>query len=253
MIVTSVAGRLLEGVLPPEIALEELFADPRVELFPEEAELVAAADVKRQKEFATVRFCARRALERLGFEPGPIVPAADGPSWAGRAPRWPDGVVGSMTHCEGYRAAAVARGGATASIGVDAEPNMPLPANIVDAVMLPEEQDTVARLSVLHPEVAWDRLMFSAKESVFKAWYPLTRRWLDFLECVINPDPDLGTLTGTLRVPGPVVAGVRRDRFDGVWRTSTGPGNGLLATAVVVAARSAAGAEGMPMGWESGR
>ncbi|MET9507978.1 4'-phosphopantetheinyl transferase superfamily protein [Streptomyces flavidovirens] len=244
MTVTSVAGRLLEGVLPPEIALEELFADPYVELFPEEAELVAASDAKRQREFATARLCARKALVRLGIEPGPIVPAADGPPWARRAPRWPDGVVGSMTHCEGYRAAAVARAEAVASVGVDAEPNAPLPANIADTVMLPEEQDTVSRLSVHHPEVAWDRLMFSAKESVFKAWYPLTRRWLDFPECVITPDPGLGTFTGTLRVPGPVVAGVRIDRFAGLWRTSAGPGKGHLATAVVVPTRPVDGAPG---------
>ncbi|MFE6229386.1 4'-phosphopantetheinyl transferase superfamily protein [Microtetraspora glauca] len=234
MTAAPATGRLLAGALPPEVVLEELFGDPDAELYPEEAALVAGAGPARRREFAAVRLCARRALARIGCAPGPVLPAADGPPWARRAPRWPDGVVGSMTHCEGYRAAAVARRGAVASVGVDAEPNLPLPAGVGGAALLPEERDTVARLSAAHPGIAWDRLVFSAKESVFKTWYPLTRRWLDFPECVILPDPRNGTFTGTLRVPGPVVAGVRVDRFHGRWRISPEPGNRLLATGVVV-------------------
>ncbi|MGW0791220.1 4'-phosphopantetheinyl transferase family protein [Streptomyces sp. NPDC002911] len=221
-----------------DVLISELFTDPPdVALFPQEAEVVAGAVESRQREFATVRRCARTALARLGVAPGPILPAREGPAWASRAPKWPDGVVGSMTHCDGYRAAAVARRSAIASVGVDAEPNAPLPDGVEDLVVLPEERGILERLVAAEPAIAWDRLLFSAKESVFKAWYPLTGRWLDFSDCVIEPDPDRGTFTGTLKVPGPVVSGKQIDRFEGWWHSSAGEGTGLLATAVVVRGR----------------
>ncbi|WP_420708544.1 4'-phosphopantetheinyl transferase family protein, partial [Streptomyces sp. ERV7] len=225
---------MLAGLLPAGVAVAELFADPpSVELFPQEAALVAKAVDKRKREFATVRLCARTALAQLGHPPGPILPLGEGPAWAQRAPRWPDGVVGSMTHCDGYRAAAVAPTSAIASVGVDAEPNAPLPDGVRTMVTRPEEGLTLDRLAVSHPAVAWDRLLFSAKESVFKAWFPLTGRWLDFGDCVITPDPERGTFTGALRVPGPVVDGVRHDVFSGRWRTVEGEDGELVATVVV--------------------
>jgi 4'-phosphopantetheinyl transferase EntD len=88
--------------------------------------------------------------------------------------------------------------------------------------------------------VAWDRLLFSAKESVFKAWFPLTGRWLDFSECIIAVDPDLTTFTATLTVPGPVVAGHRLDRFTGRWRSRDADGERHVATAVTITAPTAA-------------
>lgn len=232
-----VSGGLLAGLLPADVVVVELFADPpSVDLFPQEAEIVAQAVDKRRREFATVRLCARTALARLGHAPGPILPMDEGPAWARRAPRWPDGIVGSMTHCDGYRAAAVARSSQAASVGVDAEPNAPVPDGVREMVTLPEERATLDRLALSHPDVAWDRMLFSAKESVFKAWFPLTGRWLDFTECVVTPDPEHGTFTGELKVPGPVVGGVRLNGFTGQWRTvAGGDGSGLVATAVVVA------------------
>ncbi|MFF4689931.1 hypothetical protein [Streptomyces sp. NPDC001307] len=59
--------------------------------------------------------------------PRPLAPGASGPEWARRAPRWPEGIVGSMTHCAGYHAAAVARGRSVAALGVDGEPHGPSP------------------------------------------------------------------------------------------------------------------------------
>jgi 4'-phosphopantetheinyl transferase EntD len=77
-------------------------------------------------------------------------------------------------------------------------------------------------------------VVFSAKESVFKAWFPLPGRRLDFSECLITPDPERGTFTGVLRVPGPVVDGVRINRFTGRWRVLDGEGHGRVGTGVVV-------------------
>jgi 4'-phosphopantetheinyl transferase EntD len=165
-----------------------------------------------------------------------VPPAREAPeAWARRAPVWPDGITGSMTHCRGYRAAAVARRDVVASLGVDAEPHGPLPGRVLDRVTLTQERDMLLERAAERDDVAWDRVLFSAKESVFKAWFPLTRRWLGFEECRVDLRAD-GTLRATLLVPGPMVGGVRVDGFDGRWRALARH----VATVVAVPAEPAA-------------
>ncbi|MBB4980344.1 MULTISPECIES: 4'-phosphopantetheinyl transferase family protein [Streptomyces] len=206
-------------------------AEP-VTLFPEEAAAVARSVVGRQREFATVRLCARLALRRLGLPETPLTPGPRG------EPRWPDGVAGSMTHCAGYRAAALARTSDVLSLGIDAEPAAPLPEGVLAGVSLPGERRHLDALTARTPGVPWDRLLFSAKESVFKTWYPLTRRELGFEEAAVDfepaPDPhghDTGTFTARLLVPGPVTGRVRRNHFTGRWLVR----EGVVLTAIVLA------------------
>ncbi|CAM5459576.1 4'-phosphopantetheinyl transferase family protein [Streptomyces abikoensis] len=229
---------MIEGILPAEAVAEEGFGSPAASagafLHPEEAAVVARAVPKRKEEFAAVRACARTALGRLGFPPVPLLPNRRG------APQWPAGVVGSMTHCDGYRAAVVARSGALASVGIDAEPNGPLPDGVLDVVSLPGERAWVRSLTALRPGVHWGRLLFSAKESVFKTWYPLTGQELDFEEAELEADPDAGTFSARLLVPGPVVGGVRLDGFTGRWAV----GSGFLLTAIALPAPAPAPATG---------
>lgn len=219
---------MIRELLPRRAEVVETFGDaPLSSLFPEEAAVVAASVDVRRREFATARACARAALGLLGVAPAPLLPGPRG------APRWPDGIVGSMTHCTGYRAAAVARSSDLVSVGVDAERNEPLPNDGVrDLVTLPAERERLALLAAEGPEVCWDRLVFSAKESVYKTWYPLTHTFLDFLECEITVRPDTGTFGARLLVPGPVVAGTRLPGFEGTWRAT----GGLLLTAVALTA-----------------
>ena len=92
-------------------------------------------------------------------------------------PCWPDGVVGSLTHCTGYRGAVVGRSAAVRSVGIDAEPHDVLPDGVLDAISLAAERREMAqRAGRLH----WDRILFCAKEATYKAWFPLTKRWLGF-------------------------------------------------------------------------
>ncbi|MEH1127738.1 4'-phosphopantetheinyl transferase family protein [Micromonospora sp. CPCC 206061] len=216
---------MLEEILPPVVVAEEAFADPPgVPLFPEEAAAVANAVAKRRDEFTTARYCARAALRRLGVAPAPILPGERG------APGWPAGIVGSMTHCLGYRAAALARRRDVVTIGIDAEPNEPLPHGVLDAVSIEAERALLARLALDAPRVHWDRLLFSAKESVYKAWYPLTGRWLDFAEADVVIDPAVAGFTARLLVPGPVVAGREHREFVGRYLVR----GGLVVTAIAV-------------------
>ncbi|QLQ35721.1 4'-phosphopantetheinyl transferase family protein [Micromonospora robiginosa] len=219
---------MIERILPPAVVVEECFTDPAgLALHPAEEHVVANSVPKRRREFTTVRHCARRALARLGLPPAPILPGVRG------APGWPAGVVGSMTHCDGYRGAALARAGTLGSVGVDAEPHAPLPDGVLDAVALPAERTRTAALRATHPGICWDRLLFSAKEAVYKAWFPLTGRWLDFAEADIVVDP-AGTFTARLLVPGPRLDGVELTAFDGRFLVE----RGLVLTAVTVPAAS---------------
>jgi 4'-phosphopantetheinyl transferase EntD len=218
---------VIELILPPEVAVAESVGDPvEAELFGEEEAALGRSVAKRRLEFGSVRLCARAALARIGVPPAPLLPGERG------APGWPDGVVGSMTHCAGYRAAAVARDHAVLTVGIDAEPHAPLPPGVLDAVSVPAERARLRAAALDRPDVCWDRLLFSAKEAVYKAWFPLTRRWLDFDEADIALDAAAGTFTARLLVPGPRVAGRDLTGFAGRWLVE----DGLLVTATAVPA-----------------
>lgn len=175
---------MIEEIVPPGVVAVESFADrPDVPLYPQEAAHIATAAPTRRREFATGRWCARAALARLGTPPGPI------PAGASGAPQWPADVVGSITHCDGYRAAAVARAAQVLSLGIDAEPNGPLPAGVLAIVARPEEAARLPELDGGHPGTCWDRLLFCAKECLYKAWHPVTGRWLGFKDASVTFHP----------------------------------------------------------------
>ncbi|GAA2239723.1 4'-phosphopantetheinyl transferase family protein [Streptomyces indiaensis] len=216
---------MIEELLPQTVVTVEAYGNAEADtpLYPEEEALLTRAVAKRRREFAVVRSCARRAMEKLGVPPQPILPGERG------APGWPAGLAGSMTHCDGYCAAALVRATDLASLGIDAEVHGPLPEGVLPSVSLPAEADRLRRLAAGHPDIHWDRLLFSAKESVYKAWFPLTGKWLDFMEADIELTPD-GTFRADLLVPGPRVGTRRLDHFDGRWTA----GRGLIATAIAV-------------------
>jgi len=199
--------------------------DPDAVLAPEEERAVAKAVATRRAEFTTGRVCARDALTRLGAS-APAVPVGEQ-----RAPVWPDGVVGAITHCAGFRAAAVAWRDQVRAVGLDAEPHTALPDGVLEAVSDAGERALLERLARERPGVRWDKILFSAKESVYKAWFPLTGRWLGFEEAELAPAPD-GTFRAALRVPGPVVDGAEITAFGGRWAVR----DGLVITAVTLAA-----------------
>jgi enterobactin synthetase component D / holo-[acyl-carrier protein] synthase len=216
---------MLEELVPPEVVVVESFGDiPDVVLFPEEEAALGRAVEKRRREFATVRSCARQAMARLGLPPAPIVPGERG------APGWAAGLVGSMTHCDGYRASALSRAADVVAVGVDAEVSGPLPRGVLDLISLPSEHEMLSSLASA-PGTSWDRLLFSAKEAVYKAWFPITGRWLSFEDAIVAIAPADGTFTARLLVPGPVVNGRPLREFSGRWIAR----DGLILTAIVIA------------------
>jgi 4'-phosphopantetheinyl transferase EntD len=217
---------VIDKILPSTVLAEEVFGDiTDVTLFPAEEALIAKAVGKRRREFTTARACARAALARLGMPPAPIL---TGP---GGAPQWPSGIVGSITHCAGYRCCAVARAREVMTIGIDAEPHDILPDGVLGSIALEREKLMIADLATELPGVCWDRMLFCAKESVYKAWFPLAHRWLGFEDADIKIDPDSHTFTARFLVPGPEVNGAEITGFSGRWLVS----DGLIVAAIAVA------------------
>lgn len=133
-------------------------------LFPEERAAVARAVPSRQAEFAGGRQAARHAMAALGLPPCAVPIGAD------RAPRWPEGVVGSITHDGGLCLAIVGRSEAWQAIGIDLERDAELSPEIAAEIATETELSALAPLSRGRAAAR----VFSAKEAAYKAQYPLT-------------------------------------------------------------------------------
>jgi 4'-phosphopantetheinyl transferase EntD len=179
-------------------------------LAPEEAAAVARAVASRQREFAVGRWCARRALSAMGVPPAAI------PVGPHRAPVWPDGVTGSISHDEHWCIAGVARQDRWSGLGVDTE--------LVDRVRL----DMAPQLCTPGERARWfddvpcadpvERLarVFSIKEAAFKVLFPIFAQWIDFhhAEVVQLPEGAAGSFRVRLLVqmgscPDMVLSGVQ--------------------------------------------
>jgi 4'-phosphopantetheinyl transferase EntD len=221
---------LISSVLPDDpvnLAYAELYSDPPgLTPLPEEEPLIAKSVTKRRNEFITARHCARLALQKLGQQPAPILKGDKG------EPCWPDGIVGSLTHTQGFRGAVVGRQSGARSVGIDAEPHDVLPDGVLDAVTIAEERHEIAALPVgLH----WDRILFCAKEATYKAWFPLTRRWLGFEDAHVvfdidPPDGTTGEFVSKILVDGAALSGPPLTALRGRWSVD----RGLVLTAIVL-------------------
>lgn len=167
-------------------------ADPRAQatgLWPEEAAHVARAVPKRQREFAAGRRAARKALADLGQGSCPLMARPD------RAPAWPAGFIGSISHCDDLCIALCAKADSFQSIGCDVEEIAPMSDAVAEAVTTPDERGWLAQQAVFGP-----LHLFSAKEAVYKALFPLTKTMIDFSDLEIRPAP-AGQLSASLVQP----------------------------------------------------
>lgn len=181
----------MRDILPMTVAVAVAGSEDWTgELLPaEQACLGERAARARRRDFAAGRICARRAMKDLGLPTAAVPVAAD------RAPIWPAGVVGSITHTGGYCAAATAHTTDIRSVGMDAEQHREINAGVRRLVLLPEEEADCARLPA---GVHWPVVLFSAKETVYKVWHPVVRSWLGFHDARLALDPDAGTFTARI-------------------------------------------------------
>lgn len=173
------------------------------QLHPEERIVVSRSVSKRKGEFGDARWCAHEALRELGVDSvNAILKGEKG------MPLWPEGYTGSLTHTEGLRVAVAAPTDALRSVGIDAEPAQPLPEGVLDQIARSPERHWVDMQKAAGNDWA-DRLLFCAKEATYKAWFPMTLRWLGFEDAEIDIRPD-GTFTAYILVrptPLPFIEG----------------------------------------------
>lgn len=218
-------------LLPREVFSVEStasFASPAA-LYACERELVEKAVAKRQEEFATGRDCARRAMRRLGLTPRPILREESG------APRWPQGVTGSISHTRGLVAAAVASSGETRGVGIDVQCTRdPFPMGTLERIFVEAELDWVRGFPESERPVQAYAL-FSAKESLYKCVHAATGVALGFLTqsfrlCLSRgvfsvsfhaptPHPELSVMTGRVGRDGDHV-------FSSIWWPTRRPRRG---------------------------
>lgn len=149
-------------------------------------ENVPGAVPRRLAEFAAGREAARLALADIGAAPMPIPMRRD------RAPDWPVGLAGSITHADGLALAAVLR--APATIGIDLEPDADLPPDTFDLILTPAERGMF--------DLRAARAVFSAKETFFKAQYPRTGAMIGFDAVTVALSDDRFTVTLSIDLPG---------------------------------------------------
>jgi 4'-phosphopantetheinyl transferase EntD len=169
--------------------------DADASLTPEELHHIRNAVAGRRAEFGTARVLVRRALAELGLPAASVVPGKD------RAPVWPAGVTGSITHSRGYCAVVVAKSPPVRAIGLDVETRRPLEARVVEKILTPGERAWLAgRAEESRNELAL--LVFSAKEAYYKCQYTLTTRFLGFQDVEIDADLDAQRFEARALVPG---------------------------------------------------
>jgi 4'-phosphopantetheinyl transferase EntD len=173
----SLAG-CLTRLLPRGVAVAEICDSRRVDVPRDHAAPPCAPSERRERDFARGRACARRALEDLG------VRATSIPRGPRGEPQWPAGIVGTITHTDDYVAAVAAPRSLLRGIGIDAERQEGMTDDVLDVIATPGERDWIRAAG---PAMPWALLLFSAKESVFKACFGVVG-WIDFQEARVHLD-----------------------------------------------------------------
>ncbi|MEO1564083.1 MAG: 4'-phosphopantetheinyl transferase superfamily protein [Pseudomonadota bacterium] len=172
----------LSAICPSEVASAALPIEGSYTLFDSEIAIVQNAVAKRKAEFAAGRAAARAALAKIGLTAQPILKAAD------RSPVWPNGIAGSITHTPRCAASVACQTSQFASVGLDAETSDPLKPDLRRKVLTQSEMAAATAADAL--TVPNCKLTFVAKEALFKAVHPITKRYFGFhdAEVFLNPD-----------------------------------------------------------------
>ena len=190
--ITSINGDRLQQVaaaaeeidLHPDICalLAPLCELPASSEYDDEAEAVTRAVDKRRREFFAGRNLARAALDRLGIAATAIASNED------RSPRWPDGVKGSISHTDDHVMVAVTDSANLLGIGIDVENANAVGSDLRAQIRADEREGSLD-----------DTVLFSAKESVFKAVYPVCGEFLEFVDVTVLPGASAKAFTATGR------------------------------------------------------
>ncbi|MDN5863899.1 MAG: 4'-phosphopantetheinyl transferase superfamily protein, partial [Gammaproteobacteria bacterium] len=211
---TAVAREIdtgLSSLFPKNVVTE--VAAPwmwRAELVPEEEIIIRNAVDKRRREFTAGRTCARSILRQLGFDADVTI----GKDKHG-APIWPEGIVGSISHADQVCVVSLCRRmPGLESLGVDVEKDTGLNRDVVDLVCDAHEKEA-CRSARTADSYDLAKVVFSAKESVYKCLYPVMGIVMDFKDVHIQLDVPAGKFVGTVNasLDGEAAGGTCRGMF----------------------------------------
>ena len=183
-------ARVIAGLFPHGVGTAAVTIGAALQPLRDELRAVENAVPHRRLEFAAGRAAARAAMRAAGLAEAAIPMDDD------RAPIWPSGMVGSITHAEDVALAAVASLDVVAGLGLDAEPDAPLPDDVLSEICDGEECAWIAGQA---QPLRWARLIFVAKEAAFKCQYPASKTIFGFDGMRIGIDVERGALTAAFR------------------------------------------------------
>ena len=144
-----------------------------------ERALVVGAVPKREREFATGRLLARRLLAELGHVDFSLLRDAE------RLPLWPANVIGSISHTQNLCIVAAASAHTRMGLGVDVEPDEPVKPGVERMVCRPREREWLESADA-DESGRRCRAIFSAKEAVYKAFFPRLREFWGFQDVEVE-------------------------------------------------------------------
>ena len=174
----------IDALALPGVAIGHRLISPGDEdaLTPEELRGISGSVVERRRASGAARIVARQLLRELGYPESPLPRAATG------APIWPAGVTGSLAHDRRVAVAAVATSRDIGALGIDIVPAESLPIDLLDIIATPDERPGIG------DDLICGRLLFAAKEAVYKAVYPLDRIFLEHHDVQIDFSKRRGTV-----------------------------------------------------------
>ena len=136
---------------------------------------------KRKKEYLKSRELAHSLFSEIGISDFILLNDDK------RAPIWPSGIVGSISHSSGFAIVAISKD--HKSIGIDLEKIMSDErSEKLKDQFLTEEEIKINQLDFN----LFSTIVFSAKESLFKLIYPLCREYFGFHSAKIREITDSG-------------------------------------------------------------
>ena len=153
-------------------------------LMPEERDAFARSVIERRRASGAARIIARELLAQLGFSPLTALPKSQS-----GAPTWPNGIVGSLAHDPLTAIAAIGKRSDVAALGIDIEPKEAVPFEL-DLIASARERRRIGCDPIM------GRLLFTAKEAVYKALNPLDNVFLEFSDIEINFDNRVASVRG---------------------------------------------------------
>jgi 4'-phosphopantetheinyl transferase EntD len=162
------------------------------DLHPQETALISpSAVIAKRMSFTLGRNAAAKTLRAIGIDPAP--PVLQG---KGKNPLWPEQVVGSVTHCEPWTICVVAKNSAAKALGVDLEDVRRVQnPDIGEVICTRSEMEWIAGSE---DQIGSLIMVFSAKEAMYKAYYPFCRRYFDFTDAELAWDAAAGGFSGHL-------------------------------------------------------